>query len=87
MCVNVKSVNNASIGDELLQDNYVNTATSNVQKLKRVPKDSRVPLAESLSDKMNNKLYNTENVIFWLVFLTNFLFFFPNNPREVVVSK
>ena len=75
MCVNVKSVNNASIGDELLLDNYVNTTISNVRKLKRVPKDSRVPLAESLSDKTNNIFYNAENNIYWLVFPTISCFF------------
>ena len=43
-------------------DNYVNTAISNVRVLKRVPKDSRNPLAESLSDKINDIVYNVEDV-------------------------
>ena len=48
LCVDVKSVNKATIGNDLVLDNYVNTAISNVRILKIVPKDSRVPLAESL---------------------------------------
>ena len=43
-------------------DNYVKTAISNVRVLKRVPKDSRVPLAENLSDKKNCIFYNVEDV-------------------------
>ena len=54
MCVNVKSVNKALIGDYLLLDNYVNTTISNVRVLKRLPKVSHVPMAESLPDKMNS---------------------------------
>ena len=54
LCVDVKSVNKATIGKDLVLDNYVNTAISNVRVLKRVTKDSRVPLAESLSDKIND---------------------------------
>ena len=56
-------------------DNYVITAISNVRVLKRVPKDSRVPLAESLADKINDIVYNVEDVTKWLIFLTSFLFF------------
>ena len=56
-------------------DNYVNTAISNVRVLKRVPKDSRVPLAESLSEKINDTVYNVEDVRKWLIFLTSFFFF------------
>ena len=55
-------------------DNYVNTAISNFRVLKRVPKDSRVPLAESLSDKTNDIVYSVEDVTKWLIFLTSFLF-------------
>ena len=53
LCVDVKNVNKATIGNELVLDNYVNTAISNVRVLERVLKDSCVPLAESLSDKIN----------------------------------
>ena len=60
--VYVKSVNKATIGNDLVLDNYVNTAFSNVRVLKRVPKDSRVPLAESLSDKINDIVYNVKDV-------------------------
>ena len=56
LCVDVKSVNKATIGNDLVLDNYVNTAISNVRVLKRVPKNSRVPLAESLSDKIRHRL-------------------------------
>ena len=56
-------------------DNYVNTAISNVRVLKRVPKDSRVPLAESLSDKINDIVYNVEDVTKWLIFLRRSCFF------------
>ena len=55
-------------------DNYVNTAISNVRVLKRIPKDSRVPLAESLSDNINDIFYNVEDITKWLTFLTSFLF-------------
>ena len=58
LCVDAKSVNKATIVKDLVQDNYANTAISNVRVLKRVPKDSRVPLAESLSDKTNDIVYN-----------------------------
>ena len=45
LCVDVKSVNKATIGNKLVLDNYVNTAISNIRILKRVPKDSRVRIA------------------------------------------
>ena len=64
-------------------DNYVRTAISNVRVIKRVPKDSRVPLAESLSDKINDNIfYNVENVTNWLFFLTSFLFFFGATEKK-----
>ena len=44
LCVDVKSVNKATICNDLVLDNYVNTAILNVRVLKSVPKDSRVPL-------------------------------------------
>ena len=69
-----------------MQDNYVNTAISKVRVLKRVPKDSRVPLAESLSDKINDIVYNVENVAKWLIFLTSFLFF-RSNRKEVDANR
>ena len=68
LCVDVKSVNKATIGNDLVLDNYVNTAISNVRVLKRVPKDSRVPLAERLSDKINDIVYNVEDVTKWIIF-------------------
>ena len=67
-CVDVKSVNKATIGNDLVPDNYVITAISNVRVLKRVPVDSRVPLAESLSDKINDIVYNVKDVTKWLIF-------------------
>ena len=63
-------------------DNYVNTAISNVRVLKRVPKDSRVSLAESLSDKINAIVYNVEDVTKWLIVLTSFLFFLEQPKRR-----
>ena len=63
--------------------NYVNTAISSVRVLKRVPKDSRVPLAEILSDKINDIVYNKEDVTKWLIVLTSFLYFFWSNRKEV----
>ena len=66
LCVDVNSVNKATIGNDLVLDNYVNTAISNVRVLKRVPKDSRVPLAESLSDRINDIVYNVRDVTKWL---------------------
>ena len=82
MCSNVKSVNNASIGDLFLPDSYVTTAISNIRLLKRVPKDSRVSLVENLSDKINGLFYNVENVTYWLVFLKCFLFFLEQSKRS-----
>ena len=82
LCVDVKSVNKATIGNDLVLDNYVNTAISNVRVLKRVLKDSRVPLAESLSDKINDIVYNVEDVTKWLIFLTSFLFFFGATEKK-----
>ena len=64
MCFDVKSVIDASVGDDLLLDNYVNTDISIVRVLKRVPKDSRVPLADSLLDKMNVIFYNEKMLLF-----------------------
>ena len=72
LCVDVKFVDKATIGNDLVLDNYVNTAISNVRVLKRVPKDSRVPLAESVSQKINDIVYNVEDVTKWLIFLTSF---------------
>ena len=63
-------------------DNYVNTAISNVRVLKRVPKDSLVPIAESLSDKINDIVYNVEYVTKWIIFLTSFLFFLEQPKRN-----
>ena len=63
-------------------DNCVNTAISDVRVLKRFPKDSRVPLAESLSDKINDIVYNVEDVTKWLIFLTSFLFFFGATEKK-----
>ena len=54
LCDDVKFFNKATIANGLVLNIYVKTAISNVQVLKRVPKDSRVPLAESLSDKIND---------------------------------
>ena len=71
----MKYVNKAPFGDDLLLDSYVNTAISNVGALKRVPKYSRVPLAECLLDNLSDVFYNEENVTYWLVFLMSFLFF------------
>ena len=76
LCVELKSVNKATIGNDLVLDNYIITAISNVRVLKRIPKDSRVPLAESLSEKKTNDMvYKVEEVTKWLIFLTSFLFF------------
>ena len=65
-CVDVKSVKIATIGNELVLDNFINTAISTVRALKRVPKNSHVPLAESHSDKINDIVYNVEDVTNWL---------------------
>ena len=82
LCVDVKSVNKATIGNDLVLDNYVNTAISNVRVLKRVPKDSRVPLAESLSDKINDIVYNVLDVIKWLIFFNVVLVFFGATEKK-----
>ena len=82
LCVGVKSVNKATIGKNLVLDNYVNTAISNVRVLKRVPKDSRVPLAESLSDKINDIDYNVEDVTKWLIFFNVILVFFGATEKK-----
>ena len=87
LCVDVKSVNKATVGNDLVLDNYVNTVISNVRVLKRVPKDSRVPLAESLSDKINDIVYKVEDVTKRLIFLTSFLFFFWSNRKEVDANR
>ena len=68
LCVDVKSVNKATIGNALVLDNYVNTAISDVRVLKKKPKDSRAPLAESLSDKINDIVYNLVDVTKWANF-------------------
>ena len=67
-------------------DNYVNTAISNVRVLKRVPKDSRVPLAESLSDEINDIVYNIEDVTKWLIFF-NIVLVFWSNRKEVDANR
>ena len=76
LCVDVKSVNKSTIG------NYVKTAISNVRVLKRVQKNSRVPLAEILSDTASYIVYNVEEVTKWLIFLTTFLFFFGATEKK-----
>ena len=63
-------------------DNYVNRAISNVRVIKRVPKNSRVSLVESLSDKIIDIVYNIEDVRKWLIFLTSFLFFFGATEKK-----
>ena len=64
MCFDVKCVIHASIGDVLVLDNYVNTDISIVRVLRRVPKDSRVPLADSRLDKMNVLFYSEKILLF-----------------------
>ena len=68
-------------------DNYVNTAISNVRVLKRVPKNSRVPLAEGLWDKINDIVYNVEDVPKWLIFFNVVLVFFLSNRKEVDANR
>ena len=80
LCVDVKSVDKATIDNYLVLNNYVDTAISNVRVLKRKPKDLRVPSAEKLSDKINDIFYNVEDITKWL-FLTVFLFFFSNRKK------
>ena len=63
-------------------DNYVKTAISIVRVLKRVPKDSRDPLVESLSDKINDIVYNVEDATKWLIFFMSFLFFLEQTKRS-----
>ena len=78
MCVNVNYVNNAPFFDDLVLDDYVNTAIYNVCVLQRLPRESRVSWAESLLDKMIDIFYTMGSFTFWLVFLTPFLFFSNN---------
>ena len=78
MSVNVNYVNNAPFFDDLVLDDYVNTANYNVCVLQRLPRDSRVSWAESLLDKMIDIFYTMGSFTFWLVFLTPFLFFSNN---------
>ena len=40
------------------------------------------PLAESLSDKINDIVYNVADVTKWLIFLTSFLFFLEQPKRS-----
>ena len=86
LCVDIKSVNKATKGNDSVLDNYVNTAISNVRVLKRVPKDSRVTLAESLSDKINDIVYNIEDVTKWLTFFRWFWFSWSNR-KEVDANR
>ena len=39
-------------------------------------------LAESVSDKINDIVYNVEDVTKWLIFLTSFLFFFGATEKK-----
>ena len=82
LCVDVKSVDKATIGNDLVLDNYVNTAISNVRVLKRVPKDSPVPLAESLLDKINDIVYNVQDVTKWLFFFKHHSCFLVEQPKR-----
>ena len=66
--------------------NYVNTAVSKVRVLKRVPKNSRLPLAESLSEKIKDIVYNVDDDTKWLIFLTSFLFF-RSNRKDVEANR
>ena len=75
MCVKVNYVNIAPFFDDLVLDDYVNTAIYNVCVLQRLPRDSSVSWAESLLDKMIDICYTMGSFTFWLVFLTPFLFF------------
>ena len=86
LCVDVESVKKATFGNDLLLDNYANTAISNVRVLKRVPNDSRVPLPESLSHKINDIVNKVEDVTKGLIFLTSFLFFLEQ-PKEVGANR
>ena len=86
LCVVVKSVNKAAIGNDLVLDNYVNTAISNVRVLRRVPKDSHILLAESLSDIINDIVYKIEDVTKWLI-LFNVVLVFWSNRKEVDANR
>ena len=52
LCVNVKYVKNALFIDDLVLDDFIITAISNVCVLRRVPRDLRVSLAESFLDNL-----------------------------------
>ena len=75
-------MNTAWVGDDLVLANYVNLDICNLRVLKRVPNDSRVPLEENLSHKINDVFYNVEKIIYWLVLLTPFLFFLEQRRRS-----
>ena len=87
MCVNVKPVNNASIGEDLALENYINRAISNVRMLRKVPKETRVPLEGSILAKMNVIFYNVENFTFWQIFLMSVLFFFEQHKKKFVGKR
>ena len=81
LCVYVKPLKKAAKGIDLVLDSFNIAAISNVRVLKRVPKVSRVPFPESLSDKKNDIVYNIEDVTKWLIFLTSFMFFLEQPKR------
>ena len=60
----MRFVNNVLIGDDLVLNICVSTATSNVRVLNRVPEESRVPLPEKRSERLSDIFYNVENVTY-----------------------
>ena len=48
LCVDVKFVNRATMGYDLVLDNFIITVISSASVLKRVPKDSRTIMAKNL---------------------------------------
>ena len=74
-------MNKATIGNDLILENFDRRAISIVRVLKRVSKDSRVTLAKKLSHKLNDIFYNKEDITKWPIVLTYFLFFFLSNQK------
>ena len=60
---------------------------SQMSEYSREYQKTRVPLAESLSDKINDIVYNVEDITKWLIFFNVVLVFFWSNRKEVDANR
>ena len=65
-------------GDNFRRDIFIN---SGVVHLKRVPENSRIPIAENLIPKINDVCETSSNISLWCLLLSSLSCFLETTPR------